>query len=281
MRILYDQISEATSRYITKTYSTSFSLAIALLDKEIQQHIYNIYGFVRLGDEIVDTFHDQDKEYLLESFVKDTYDALDRNFSLNPVLHTFQQTVNAYKIDRILIDQFLRSMRMDLYPQNYDRSLYEEYIVGSAEVVGLMCLKVFVLGDDAEYNRLKRPAERLGSAFQKINFLRDMHADEIGLGRSYFPELQLAAFTPHTKQLIEADIEKDFKDGFEGIKQLPKRARFGVYLAYRYYYSLFNKIKATPAPKVMEARIRVNDGAKYAIIAKSFIRNELGWLKAG
>ncbi len=281
MRILYDQISEATSRYITKTYSTSFSLAIALLDNDIQQHIYNIYGFVRLGDEIVDTFHDQDKEYLLETFVKDTNDALDRKFSLNPVLHTFQQTVNAYKIDRILIEQFLRSMRMDLYPQSYDRNLYEEYIVGSAEVVGLMCLKVFVLGDDAEYNRLKLPAERLGSAFQKINFLRDMHADEIGLGRSYFPELQLAAFTPHTKNLIEADIEKDFKDGFEGIKQLPKRARFGVYLAYRYYYSLFNKIKATPAPKVMEARIRVNDGAKYAIIAKSFIRNELGWLKAG
>ncbi len=281
MRILYDKISEATSRIITKTYSTSFSLAIALLDSEIQQHIYNIYGFVRLGDEIVDTFHDQDKAYLLEVFTKDTYDALDRGFSLNPVLYTFQQTVNKYQIDGKLIEQFLKSMAMDLQPQSYDRSLYEEYIVGSAEVVGLMCLKVFVLGDEAEYNRLKWPAERLGAAFQKINFLRDMHADEIGLGRSYFPELRINAFNTTSKQLIETDIEKDFKDGFEGIKALPKRARFGVYLAYRYYYSLFDKIKNTPAPKVMEARIRVNDGAKYAIIAKSYIRNELGWLKAG
>lgn len=281
MRILYDTISEATSRSITKTYSTSFSLAISLLNRDIQQDIYNIYGFVRLGDEIVDTFHDQDKNYLLQSFTADTNDALARGFSLNPVLHTFQQTVHKYKIDRILIDQFLTSMRMDLEPQTYTRELYETYIVGSAEVVGLMCLKVFVLGDEAEYRRLKYPAERLGSAFQKINFLRDMHADEIGLGRSYFPELQLTTFDAKTKHIIEADIEKDFKDGFTGIKELPKRARFGVYLAYRYYYSLFNKIKKTAAPEVLQARIRVNDTAKYAIIAKSFVRNELGWLKAG
>jgi 15-cis-phytoene synthase len=278
MRTLYDSVAERTSMMITKAYSTSFSMAIMLLDGSIQQHIYNIYGFVRLGDEIVDTFHDQNKPELLAQFKAETFAAIERGFSLNPILHTFQATVRQYAIDHKLIEQFLYSMEMDLNPVEYDRELYEQYIVGSAEVVGLMCLKVFVQGDQAEYERLKYPAERLGSAFQKINFLRDLNADAIGLGRNYFPELVTERFDAKTKLLIEADIEKDFKDAFVGIKELPKSARFGVYLAYRYYYSLLQKIKDTPAPEVIEARIRVSDRRKYLIIAKSYIRNELGWL---
>jgi 15-cis-phytoene synthase len=279
MRTLYDSVAERTSKIITKAYSTSFSMAIMLLDDNIQQHIYNIYGFVRLGDEIVDTFHDQNKAELLAQFKTETFDAIARGFSLNPVLHTFQSTVREFDIDTKLIEQFLYSMEMDLRPLDYNRDLYEQYIVGSAEVVGLMCLKVFVMGDNAEYERLRYPAERLGSAFQKINFLRDLNADAIGLGRNYFPELVTERFDAKTKLAIEADIAKDFKDAFVGIGQLPKRARFGVYLAYRYYFSLFMKIKDTPAPEVMQARIRVSDTSKYVIIAKSYIRNEMGWLK--
>lgn len=279
MRTLYDSVAERTSKMITKAYSTSFSMAIMLLDNDIQQHIYNIYGFVRLGDEIVDTFHDQNKAELLAQFKAETFEAIARGFSLNPVLHTFQSTVRKFDIDTKLIEQFLYSMEMDLLPMDYDRDRYEQYIVGSAEVVGLMCLKVFVMGDQAEYLRLKYPAERLGSAFQKINFLRDLNADAIGLGRNYFPELVTERFDAETKVAIEADIAKDFKDAFVGIGELPKRARFGVYLAYRYYFSLFMKIKDTPAPEVMQARIRVSDTKKYVIIAKSYIRNEMGWLK--
>jgi 15-cis-phytoene synthase len=278
MRTLYDSVAERTSTMITKAYSTSFSLAIMLLDSKIQQHIYNIYGFVRLGDEIVDTFHDQNKAELLAQFKVETFAAIERGFSLNPILHTFQATVREFEIDHVLIEQFLYSMEMDLNPVQYDRALYEKYIVGSAEVVGLMCLKVFVKGDLAEYERLKYPAERLGAAFQKINFLRDLNADAIGLGRNYFPELVTERFDAKTKVMIEADIEKDFQEAFVGVKELPKGARFGVYLAYRYYYSLFMKIKDTPAPEVIEARIRVSDRRKYLIIAKSYIRNEMGWL---
>ena len=281
MPTLYDHVSGAFSQTITKAYSTSFSLAIRLLDSPIRQHIYNIYGFVRVGDEIVDTFHDQDQATLLAEFRRDTYLALSRGFSTNGILHSFAQTVRAYDIDHQLIEQFLHSMEMDLQPVAYDQALYEEYIVGSAEVVGLMCLKIFVLGDPEAYNQLKYPAERLGSAFQKINFLRDLRADAVLLGRNYFPELAVHQFDADTKAAIEADIEKDFKAAFIGIGQLPKRARFGVYLAYRYYYALFKKIRSTPAPKVMQARIRVNDTNKYIIIAKSYIRNEFGWLKAG
>ena len=279
MRTLYDSVAERTSKMITKAYSTSFSMAIMLLDNDIQQHIYNIYGFVRLGDEIVDTFHDQNKAELLAQFKAETFEAIARGFSLNPVLHTFQSTVRKFDIDTKLIEQFLYSMEMDLLPMDYDRDRYEQYIVGSAEVVGLMCLKVFVMGDESEYERLRYPAERLGSAFQKINFLRDLNADAIGLGRNYFPELVTERFDAETKVAIEADIAKDFKDAFVGIGELPKRARFGVYLAYRYYFSLFMKIKDTPAPEVMQARIRVSDTKKYVIIAKSYIRNEMGWLK--
>ena len=281
MKNLYDTVAENASLTVTKTYSTSFSLAILLLDKNIRQHIYNIYGFVRLGDEIVDTFHEQPQEVLLREFKEATYLAIERGFSLNPILHSFQQTIREFNIDRRLIDQFLYSMEMDLKPVTYDRELYEKYIVGSAEVVGLMCLKVFVLGDDTEYNRLKFAAERLGAAFQKINFLRDLRADAVLLGRNYFPELSVEKFDEATKKEIEKDIEKDFKAAFIGIQELPHRARFGVYLAYRYYYSLFTKIKNVPAAEVMATRIRVSDNNKYIIIAKSYLRNELGALKAG
>ncbi|MEY4926622.1 MAG: hypothetical protein RI894_1058 [Bacteroidota bacterium] len=281
MLALYDQIAAETGRRMTHTYSTSFSLAIALLDSNIRQNIYNIYGFVRLGDEIVDTFCDQNQEELLEQFTRDSNDAISRKFSINPVLHAFQKTVHLFAIERELIDLFIASMRMDLQVQHYDRERYEKYIVGSAEVVGLMCLHVFLLGDKDEYARLRYSAERLGAAFQKINFLRDLKADTETLGRIYFPELDGHSFNCDTKKAIETDIEKDFADGFEGIKQLPKRARFGVYVAYRYYYSLFKKIKNTPAQQVLQARIRVADPAKYLIFAKSYLRNEMNLLSAG
>jgi len=278
MRILYDSISNQTSKMITRTYSTSFSLAIALLDKNIRQHIYNIYGFVRLADEIVDTFHDQDKSKLLTEFIELTWRALDEKFSLNPILQSFQATVTEFQIDRELIRLFLESMEMDLHKIHYDRAKYEQYIVGSAEVVGLMCLKVFCYGDQKQYEELYYPASRLGSAFQKINFLRDIKADAIQLGRNYFPNVSFTDFDEESKAQIEEDIEKDFKDGFAGIKKLPKRARFGVYVAYVYYYSLFNKIRNIPSAKIMEERIRISDSRKYALFASSYIRNQIGFL---
>lgn len=279
MRKLYDTVSHAASKNITKTYSTSFSMAISLLDKRIQQDVYNIYGFVRLADEIVDTFHDQDKSTLLQEFTQATYQALEQKFSLNPVLHSFQQTVHAYGIDKEYIDTFLDSMEMDLNKIEYDLQKYEQYIVGSAEVVGLMCLKVFCFGNQAQFDALKYSASRLGAAFQKINFLRDLKADFQDLGRTYFPNVDFVKFDEHTKQSIEADIEKDFRDGYEGICRLPKSARFGVYVAYVYYYSLFNKIRGIPSTEIMEARVRISDRRKYGLFLSAYIRNEMNWLK--
>ncbi|MFN0202234.1 MAG: phytoene/squalene synthase family protein [Bacteroidia bacterium] len=278
MRILFDQISHATSKNITRTYSTSFSMAIALLENKIQQDVYNIYGFVRLADEIVDTFHDQDKEKLLTQMIEQTWEAIEMKFSLNPVLYSFQETVHRYQIDHELIRLFLESMEMDLNKHLYDQAKYEKYIVGSAEVVGLMCLKVFCYGNQESYDALRYSASRLGAAFQKINFLRDLKADYEGLGRTYFPNVSFSHFDEKAKREIEEDIEKDFQDGFEGIKQLPKGSRFGVYVAYIYYYNLFDKIKKIHASRIMEERIRISDRRKYSLFMTSYIRNQIGFL---
>ena len=272
---LYDSVSIRCSRLTTQRYSTSFTLGIKSLAKRYRDPIYAIYGFVRFADEIVDTFKRVDASELLTEFRNDTYKAINRGISLNPILHSFQACVNTYKIERELIDTFLTSMEMDLSETSYDQLGYEKYILGSAEVVGLMCLRVFCEGDEAEYQKLKTPAMRLGSAFQKINFLRDLNADYFGLGRVYFPGIELTNFDESTKEAILEDIRKDFDDGFKGIVQLPKGARFGVYVAYVYYYALLNKISGTPSARILEERIRIPDGRKYALILKSYLRHQL------
>ena len=244
---LYHNISKNASKHITRTYSTSFSLGIRLLDKSIHNAIYSIYGFVRLADEIVDTFHDFPKAEMLSEFKKDTYKSIDRKISVNPVLHSFQWAVNEYKIDMTLIDQFLKSMEQDLKDIEYSNDAYQEYIVGSAEVVGLMCLKVFVNGDQKLYEELEESARRLGAAFQKVNFLRDVKADYEDLGRTYFPGVDLTSFSAQEKSKIEQDIQNDFFYALEGIKKLPSSSRLGVFVAYRYYLSLFKNIKNIPS----------------------------------
>lgn len=278
MKALFDDISQRASKMVTNTYSTSFSLGVKFLAKKFHNPIYAIYGFVRFADEIVDSFHDYDKQKLLTQFKKDTYEAIEQRVSLNPILNNFQQVVHAYHIDNWLIDTFLKSMEMDLSETKYDQNGYEEYILGSAEVVGLMCLKVFVEGDEVQYEKLKHAAMKLGSAFQKINFLRDFKADVQDLGRMYFPQLLQQHFNEQTKAEIEADILQDFKTGFEGIKQLPKDARFGVYVAYIYYYQLFKKIKNLPASKIQEERIRIPDKEKYALFFGSYLRHSFNLL---
>ena len=275
MKQLFDTVSMKCSKMVTHSYSTSFSLGTRFLGKRFRQPIYSVYGFVRFADEIVDTFHDYDKAYLLEKFKQDTYEALDTGISLNPILNSFQKTVREFNIDRELIDTFLRSMEMDLSKKDYNTSDYKEYIVGSAEVVGLMCLKIFCNGNQEKYDSLKYSAMRLGSAFQKINFLRDLHADYIGMGRTYFPEVNIDQFDENTKKEIEQDIAKDFQDGFEGIKRLPKSARFGVYMAYVYFYALFRKIQNTPSRKIMDQRIRIPNNRKYALFLQSYLRHSL------
>lgn len=240
--------------------------------------IYSIYGFVRFADEIVDTFHGFPKESLLDRFRKDTYQAIEDGISLNPVLHSFQEVVRKYQIEQELIDAFLDSMEMDLHHTNYESGLYEKYIYGSAEVVGLMCLRVFCEGDTAEFERLKMPARSLGAAFQKINFLRDLKSDFDDRGRVYFPGVDFTNFTAADKRRIEQEIKKDFDDALAGILQLPKGARFGVYLAYVYYLNLFKKIKKTAAAKVKEQRIRVNDGKKIYLLFSSAVRMRLNLL---
>jgi len=270
---LYETVSYNCSKLVATSYSTSFSLGIKLLHKDYRMPIRAIYGFVRLADEIVDTFHDKNKRELLARFKKDTHDAINEQISLNPILHSFQHTVNKYGIDIELIDTFLHSMEMDLEKTNYNREGYEKYILGSAEVVGLMCLKIFVEGNESEYQKLKHDAMKLGSAFQKINFLRDLKADYQTLGRAYFPEFELNNFNTKTKNDIEADIKKDFDAGYRGIKQLPKKARLGVYLAYIYYLALFKKIKNTSPEKVMSTRIRVPDYKKYFLFLTSYFKH--------
>jgi len=275
MKALFDSVSIKASRLTTKSYSTSFSLGILGLDKKYHDPIYAIYGFVRFADEIVDSFEGYPQKELLERFWKDTHLALDEKISLNPILNSFQQVVNTFEIDRDLIETFLKSMEMDLYKSDYDEAGYKAYILGSAEVVGLMCLKVFVDGSEERYQILKKPAMQLGSAFQKINFLRDLHSDYMKLGRTYFPGVDLNNFNEAVKTEIEADIDIDFIAGYEGIKQLPKGARFGVYIAYVYYYSLFKKIKKTHCDIILSQRVRISNKRKYGLFLRSLLRHTI------
>jgi phytoene synthase len=278
MKALFDSISIRSSRMVTKSYSTSFSLGILGLDRKYHDPIYAIYGFVRFADEIVDSFEGYPQKELLERFWKDTYQALEDKISLNPILNSFQQVVHAYEIDHDLIETFLKSMEMDLYKNEYDEEGYKAYILGSAEVVGLMCLKVFVDGNQERYLALKEPAMQLGSAFQKINFLRDLHADYQSLGRTYFPGVDLDNFNEEVKASIEADIDIDFKAGYEGIKKLPKGARFGVYIAYVYYYSLFKKIRKTHCDLILNERVRISNKRKYGLFLSSYLRHTINWI---
>ncbi|MEL6922667.1 MAG: phytoene/squalene synthase family protein [Bacteroidota bacterium] len=278
MMELYNNTCMECSQLITNRYSTSFSLGIRVFDKRFRAPIYAIYGFVRFADEIVDTFHQFKKAELLERFWADTYRAIEERISLNPVLHSFQEVVHKYKIEQDLIDAFLKSMEMDLHYQNYEDDMYKEYIYGSAEVVGLMCMRVFAEGDNELYESLRAPACSLGSAFQKINFLRDMKSDFDERGRVYFPGVSFSNFTVEDKINIEADIKKDFDDAYKGIVRLPKGARFGVYLAYRYYINLFKKIKGVPPARVKKERIRVKDSKKIYLLFSSALKNQLNIL---
>jgi phytoene synthase len=275
---LFHEVSQDCSRITTEKYSTSFSSAIKLLHKDLRVPVYNIYGFVRFADEIVDTFHDHDKIVLLNEFKQATYDAISRGISINPILHSFQLTVNDYGIDIALVDSFLYSMELDLHKRRYDKPGYDEYIYGSAETVGLMCLHIFCEGDGPLYEELKPFAGSLGAAFQKVNFLRDIKADNQKLDRSYFPGCDPGNFTTADKISIEADIQQDFEKAYEGIVRLPEKARFGVYVAYKYYISLFKKIKRLQADRIMEDRVRIPDYGKMFIVAKAGIRSHLNLL---
>jgi 15-cis-phytoene synthase len=278
MKELFDMISRKSSKMATITYSTSFSMGIRFFSKRFHDPIYGIYGFVRFADEIVDSFHGFDKAKLLERFKNDTYLAIEEKISLNPILNNFQSVVNKYHIERELIDLFLKSMEMDLNSVSYDQPGFEAYILGSAEVVGLMCLRVFCEGNQKQYDDLKHQAMKLGSAFQKINFLRDLKADYAGLGRSYFPGIDISQFDEPTKKKIEADIEKDFKEGLQGIRRLPRGARFGVYVAYVYFYRLFQKIERTNSTRIMGERIRVPNHQKYSLLFTSYFRHKLNMI---
>ena len=276
MKKIFDKVSEECSRNVTELYSTSFSLATKLLDKSIRQDIYNIYGFVRFADEIVDTFHEYPKKNLLDRFEKELYYAIKQKISLNPILNSFQITVNKYKIDKKLIKAFLKSMRWDLEKKIYKNEAdYKEYIYGSADVVGLMCLNVFVKGDLKEYSKLKSAAISLGSAFQKVNFLRDLNSDFELLNRTYFPGLDVENFDENSKIKIIEEIETDFKIALEGIYKLPSEARFGVYTAYKYYSRLLKKLKKTPSIKIKKSRIRVPNYEKMGVLAKSYLKYHL------
>lgn len=278
MKNLFDDVSAQCSKITTSAYSTSFSMGILMLSPEIRKPIRAIYGFVRFADEIVDSFHGYDQAYLLDKFKKDTYEALDQCISLNPILNAFQQAVHEFRIERELIDIFLRSMEMDLVKVEYSRTKYEEYILGSAEVVGLMCLHVFTLGNKEQFEALKPSAMRLGAAFQKINFLRDMKADYQTLGRSYFPNVDIDQFNNTAKLEIEEEIAEDFKAALEGIKRLPASSRGGVYLAYMYYVALFKKIRRVPAERVMTERIRINNGHKVGLMFNSLLQYKMNLL---
>ncbi len=279
MKNLFDTVSEECSRIVTQRYSTSFSLATKLLGNSIRHHIYNIYGFVRFADEIVDTFHHYPKKELLDRFENDLHQALKEKISLNPILNSFQLTVHENNIDIELIAAFLKSMRQDLSKQVYaTREEYQEYIYGSADVVGLMCLKVFVKGNQKQYNELKPAAMALGSAFQKVNFLRDLNADFENLDRTYFPNVDLNSFQELEKMSIIKDIESDFEKALEGIFKLPEEARFGVYTAYKYYHKLLNKLKRTPSKMIKSTRIRVPNYQKMGVLAQSYFKFRLNLL---
>ncbi|SEP56648.1 phytoene/squalene synthase family protein [Flavobacterium urocaniciphilum] len=279
MKALFDIVSFACSEKVTKAYSTSFSAAVKMLAPSIRQDIYNIYGFVRFADEIVDSFHDYNKEELFDKFEKELADAISNKISLNPILNSFQHTVHKYIIKQDLIDAFMKSMKLDLVKSEYKTTQeYHEYIYGSADVVGLMCLTVFVNGDENKYNELKDSAMKLGSAFQKVNFLRDLKADYEDLNRTYFPNTDLSKLTETSKQEIIDDIENDFKMAYEGILHLPLEAKFGVYTAYRYYKRLLNKLKATPSAEIKNTRIRVPDYQKFELLARCYVKYRLNLL---
>ncbi|MBP6127233.1 phytoene/squalene synthase family protein [Flavobacterium sp.] len=279
MKALFDTVSFACSVKVTKAYSTSFSSAVKMLAPSIRQDIYNIYGFVRFADEIVDSFHDYNKEELFEKFEIELEDAIRNKISLNPILNSFQHTVNKHNISQDLIDAFMKSMKLDLVKQEYKTTEeYHEYIYGSADVVGLMCLMVFVNGDEKKYEELKASAMKLGSAFQKVNFLRDLKADFEGLNRTYFPNTDLNKLTETSKKEIIEDIEADFKMAYEGILRLPIEAKFGVYTAYRYYKRLLTRLKTTPSTEIKNARIRVPDYQKVELLARCYVKYRLNLL---
>src|SRR5690625_3400705 len=278
MKRLFDELSYEVSKSTTKKYSTSFSLGILALKPSIRPAIYSIYGYVRLADEIVDSFHEYDKTVLLNRLKKETHQALQEGISLNPIMQAFQETVSRYQIDHQLIDQFLNSMEMDLHQIEYNSELYQEYIFGSAEVVGLMCLQVFTDGNKEKYEALKPYAMKLGSAFQKINFLRDLKDDYQLLGRTYFPNIDMNVFDNSVKLQIEKEIEAEFKYALIGIRKLPPSSRFGVYLAYKYYLSLFHKIKRKSSNDILSKRIRVPNSQKAYVAFKSYIRYKTAYL---
>jgi phytoene synthase len=278
MKSIYDKLSIEVSRKTTRSYSTSFSLGIYFLHDRLRDPIYSVYGFVRVADEIVDSFEGFDQAFLLEKFKKDTYEAIEQGISTNPVLNSFQQVVRDYNIDLELIETFLESMKMDLQKVDYTDEKYQKYILGSAEVVGLMCLHVFTEGDAEQFRKLKPYAMKLGAAFQKVNFLRDLKDDFQVLGRTYFPGVDVTNFSAAAKEQIERDIEEDFKIALQGIKMLPASSKGGVYLAYVYYQSLFKKIKKLPAQRILSGRIRINNGRKFGLMINSLVECKMNLL---
>lgn len=279
MKKLFDQVSERCSKIVTESYSTSFTLATKMLDSSIRQDIYNIYGFVRFADEIVDSFHEFNKKELLDLFEKDLKKSINDKISLNPILNSFQKTLHKYDIDYELVDSFLNSMKLDLDKNKYlSKKEFDQYVYGSADVVGLMCLKVFVKGNQQQYEELKPYAMSLGSAFQKVNFLRDLKADHDGLNRSYFPNLNIEKFDESSKQRILNEIDQDFSHALKGIFKLPSSAKFGVYTAYKYYLKLLNKLRKTHPLKIKSSRIRVPNYQKVNVLARSYVRYRLNIL---
>ena len=279
MMEMFHTVSQFCSEITTKQYSTSFSSAISLLHKDLRQPVYNIYGFVRFADEIVDTFHEYDKPVLLAQFKQETFDAIERRISLNPILNSFQKTVNEYGIDQQLIRAFFQSMEMDLVEKKYNTRDFGEYVYGSAETVGLMCLYIFCAGRKDLYEELQAPARSLGAAFQKVNFLRDFKSDYKSLSRMYFPNCNFDGFTTDNKTQIEIDIEADFSNAYKGILRLPMKARFGVYVAYKYYMSLFKKIKRMKPAVVLESRVRIPNYYKAIIVLRAGLKNQMGLIK--
>lgn len=276
--MLFDNLSIEISKMTTRTYSTSFSMGIYFIDPRLRDAIYSIYGFVRLADEIVDSFEGYEQGHLLSKLREETFEALQSGISINPILNSFQNAVNKYNIEQNLIDTFLNSMEMDLEKISYNTEMYQRYILGSAEVVGLMCLHVFTEGDKNQYDHLKPYAMKLGAAFQKVNFLRDLKDDYQILGRCYFPNVDVEEFNCNTKKMIESEIENDFRIALEGIKKLPLTSKRGVYLAYVYYRSLFKKIKNLPANRVLTERIRINNGRKIGLMINCIVQNKMNWV---
>ena len=280
MKSIFDKVSNDCSKLVIKRYSTSFYFSSSLLSKTIRQDIFNIYGFVRLADEIVDTFHDYPKQELLEDFEKELWRSVDNKISLNPILNSFQHTVNKYSIPKDLINSFLDSMKMDLEKKEYNSvEEYKKYIYGSADVVGLMCLKVFVKGSESSFSELSSFAISLGSAFQKVNFLRDLKDDSNVLNRVYFPNVDMNNFNEKTKKEIILEIEKDFANAVKGIDKLPKNSKFAVYIAYRYYNKLLKKLKRTPSENIVKKRIRIHNLQKFIVIARSYVKYQLNLIQ--